>query len=75
MYVAAGDLLELEVFGDVGGNENVGEFTVGHEQLGDEVDVPVVDAAVLLPWLALGLAVSLEELDIGLACVELSGMV
>lgn len=72
MYIAAGDLLELEVFGNVGGNEDVGEFTVGHEELGDEVDVPVVDAAVLLPWLTLSLAVSLEQLAIRLVYVYLS---
>jgi hypothetical protein len=61
LNVAAGDLLELKVLCDVGGNEDVGEFTVGHQKLGDEVDVPVVDATVLLPWLASGLTVLFEK--------------
>lgn len=48
---AAGDLLELEITGDVGGNEDVGQLAGRHEELGDQVDVPVVGPAVLLPWL------------------------
>lgn len=62
--VAAGDLLELEVSGDVGGDEDVGQLARGHEELGNEVDVPVVEAAILLPGLlALGVvAMLLEEL-------------
>lgn len=62
--VAASDLLELEVSGDIGGDEDVGQLARRHEELGDEVDVPVVGTAVLLPWLlALGVvAVLLEEL-------------
>lgn len=48
--VRAGDLLELEVSCDVGGDEDVGKFSGRHEKLGDQVDVPVVGAAVLLPW-------------------------
>jgi hypothetical protein len=46
---AAGNLLELEISGDIGRDQNVGEFAIGHEEFGDEIDVPVVDAAVLLP--------------------------
>jgi hypothetical protein len=61
--VGASNLLELEVPGDVGGDEDVGQFARGHEELGDEVNVPVVDSAVLLPWLlAVVLVVFLEEL-------------
>jgi hypothetical protein len=42
---------------------NVGEFSVGHEEFGNEIDVPVVGATVLLPWLAaVVVAVLLEEL-------------
>ena len=63
LHVAASNLLEVEVLGNVGGNEDVGEFAVGHEKLRDEVDVPVVDTTVLFPWLALGLAVPLEKLS------------
>jgi len=61
--VTASDLLKFEVSGDIGRDENVGEFSVGHEEFGNEVDVPVVGAAVLLPWLAaVVVAVLLEEL-------------
>ena len=61
--VTASNLLEFEVSGDIGRDENVGEFSVGHEKLGNEIDVPVVGATVLLPWLAaVVVAVLLEEL-------------
>lgn len=62
--VAAGDLLELKVSGDVGRDKDVCKLARGHEELGDEVDVPVVQAAVLLPGLgALGVvAILLVEL-------------
>lgn len=60
---ASSDLLELEVTGDVGRDKNVGQLARGHEQLGDQVDVPVVEAAILLPGLVTGgVAVLLEEL-------------
>lgn len=61
--VTASDLLKFEVSGNIGRDENVGEFSVGHEELGNKVDVPVVGATVLLPWLAtVVVAVLLEEL-------------
>lgn len=60
--IAACNLLELEILCHVGGDEDIGELAVGHEKLGNEVDVPVVDAPVLLPWLPSGLSVPLEEL-------------
>ena len=64
---AAGDLPELEVAGDVGGDEDVGQLAGGHEELGDQVDVPVVGTAVLLPRLFAGVevAILLEELYAG----------
>jgi hypothetical protein len=62
LYVASGNLLELEVLCDVGRDEDVGELAVGHEELWYEVDVPVVHASVLLPWFAGGLSISLEQL-------------
>lgn len=31
---AASDLLEFEVSGDIGGNEDVGELAIGHEKFG-----------------------------------------
>jgi hypothetical protein len=62
---AACDLSELEVSCDVGGDENVGQLAVGHQKLGNQVDVPVIDTAVLLPWLfaLLVVAVLLEQLN------------
>jgi len=62
--VAASDLLELEVAGDVGGDEDVGQLARGHEELGNEVNVPVVGTAVSLPWLLslVVVAVLLEQL-------------
>jgi hypothetical protein len=63
LHIAACNLLELEVSCDVCGDEDVGELAVAHQELRDEVDVPVVDAAVLLPRLGalLVVAVSLEQ--------------
>lgn len=65
LHKAPCDLLELEVSGDIGGDEDVGQLAGGHEELGDQVDVPVVRATVFLPWLvALAVvAVLLEELQ------------
>lgn len=65
-------MLELEISRDVGGDENVGEFAVCHQQLGHQVDVPIVDTAVLLPWFcACGeVAILLEEvLDVHGRCL------
>lgn len=64
LHVTSRNLSELEVSGDIGGNENVGQLSVRHEQLGHEVDVPAVDTAVFLPrFLALlHVAVHFEEL-------------
>lgn len=64
LYVAACYLLELEISGNIGGDENVGKFAGGHEKLGHQVDVPVVQSAVLLPWArALGVvSILLEQL-------------
>jgi hypothetical protein len=64
LHVAPCNLLELEVSSDVGGHEDVGQLAGGHEQLRDQVDVPVVGASVFLPWLvALAVvAILLEEL-------------
>ena len=62
--VAASDLLELKVSCNIGRDENVGQFAGGHEELGDKVDVPVVEATILLPGLLAFAEVSvlLEEL-------------
>lgn len=64
LYVAAGYLSEFKVSCDVGGYEDVCEFTICHEQFRDEVNVPVIGPAVLLPgFFALFIvAVSFEEL-------------
>jgi len=62
--VAASDLLELEISCDIGRDENVGQLARGHEELGNEIDVPVVEATILLPGLLAFAEVSvlLEEL-------------
>lgn len=39
--VRAGDLLELEVAGDVGVGQDLDELSVGHHELGDQVNVVV----------------------------------
>lgn len=68
--IRASNLLELEVSCDVGGNEDVGQLSGGHEKLGDQVNVPVVGAPVLLPWLLALVVVSvlLEELQVVRYC-------
>lgn len=65
LHEAARDLLELEISGNVGGNEDIGKLAGGHEELGHQVDVPVVQPAILFPWLGvLGIvAILLEELE------------
>lgn len=64
LNVAAGDLLELEISGNISGDENVGQLSRGHEELGNKVNVPVVESAVFRPRLLASLKVSilLEEL-------------
>lgn len=65
LHVTACYLSELQVSCDVGGNEDIGEFTVGHEELGYEIDVPIVQATIFLPWFFafLVVAISFEELE------------
>lgn len=62
--IAAGDLLELQVSRNISGDQDVGQLSVCHQQLGDQVDVPVVDPPILLPRLLAGaeVAVLLEQL-------------
>ena len=64
LHIASCYLLEVEISGDVGGDENVGQFTVGHQELGHEVDVPVVGSSIFLPGLLAGLEIAIfpEEL-------------
>ena len=62
---AACDLSEFEVSCYIGRNEDVGEFAVGHQELGYEVDVPIVDPAILLPRL-------LSFLEVAILLVELA---
>ena len=66
LYITAGDLLELEILGDIGGDEDVGQLSIRHEEFGNEIDVPVVGATVLLPWLfsLVVVAIFAEELFI-----------
>lgn len=62
--VAASNLLELEVSCNIGRDKDVGQLARGHEELGNKVDVPVVEATILLPGLLAFTEVSvlLEEL-------------
>lgn len=64
LNVAACNLLELKVSCNISGHQNVGELPARHQQLGNQVNVPVVGATVLLPWLLSCVIVSvlLEEL-------------
>lgn len=66
LNVTTSNLLELEIAGDVGRDENVGQLARGHEELGNKVDVPVVKSTILLPrFLTVAeVAVLLEELCI-----------
>lgn len=63
--VAASNLLELEVPSDVGGHQNVGQLSVRHEELRDQVDIPVIDPSIFLPRFLAGanVAVFLEQLQ------------
>lgn len=67
--IAAGDLLELQVSRHVGGNQDVCQLAVGHQELRDQVNVPVIDPSVFLPRLLAGadVAVLLEQLQDGSA--------
>ena len=69
LYEAACNLLELEVSRHIGRHEDVGQLAVSHKQLRHQVDVPVIEAAVLLPWLFsfFVVAIFLVQLADGLA--------
>ena len=60
---AAGDLLELEVAGDIGVNENARKFSRGNDELGNEIDGIVAIAAEVLRGRLVGpeLAVKLRQ--------------
>ena len=60
---AAGDLLELEVAGDIGVNENARKFSRGNDELGNEIDGVVAIAAEVLWGRLVGpeLAVKLRQ--------------
>jgi hypothetical protein len=62
--IASCHLPKLEVSCNVGGNEDIREFAGRHQELGYEVDVPVVNAPILLPWFLplVVVAVLFEEL-------------
>jgi len=75
LHIAACHLLEFEISGYVGRDEDVGQLSAGHEELGYEIDIPVVYAAILLPWLLalVIVAILLEELrDVRWAFAEIS---
>ena len=60
---AAGDLLELEVAGDIGVDKNAREFSGGNDELGNEIDGVVAIAAEVLRSRLVGpeLAVKLRQ--------------
>jgi hypothetical protein len=64
LNIAACHLPKLEVSCDIGRDEDVGQLSTGHKELRYEIDIPVVDASILLPWLfvLVVLSVLLEEL-------------
>src|SRR2546423_1530065 len=49
--VAASYLLELQVSRHIRRHQDVGELAIGHQKLWNEVDIPIVGASVVLPWL------------------------
>jgi len=56
----ASDLLEIEVTGDVGVDEDLGEFTGGDDELGDQVNCVVAVATELCWRLIRSLEVTIE---------------
>ena len=63
IHEAARDLLELEVAGDIGVNENARKFSRGNDELGNEIDGIVAIAAEVLRGRLVGpeLAVKLRQ--------------
>lgn len=51
LHIATGDLLEINIFGDIRRYENVGQLPIRHEKFWNQVDVPVIESSVLLPRL------------------------
>ena len=51
LHIAARNLLKLQISCHVRRHENVCQLAAGHEQFRDQVDVPVVDTTIFLPWL------------------------
>lgn len=49
--VVTRDLLEFEVSGHIGGDENVCQVPIRHQELRDQVDIPVVRPPIFLPGL------------------------
>jgi hypothetical protein len=64
LHKASCYLSKLEVSSNIGGYEDICQFPAGHEEFRHEIDVPVVDTSILLPWLLalVIVAVLLEEL-------------
>lgn len=53
-------MLELQVTSDVGVNEDLGEFTGGDDELGNQVDRVVAVATELCWWLIRSLKVTIK---------------
>lgn len=63
--IAAGNLLKFQVSCDIGGDQDIRQLAVGHQELRDQIDVPVVDTTIFLPRFLAGgnVAVFLEQLQ------------
>lgn len=66
LHIAARDLLEFYISRDVCRHENVCELPIRHEQLGNQINVPVVQPTIFLPWLGAFFVVpiSFEQLNL-----------
>jgi hypothetical protein len=64
LYIAACNLFEFEVSGNIGRDEDICQFAGRHEKFWYEIDIPVVNTAIFLPWFLPLIVVSvlLEEL-------------
>lgn len=64
LYITSSDLFEFEISGDIGRDENVGKLAISHQELGHEIDGPVIEATIFLPrFLTFAVvAILLEEL-------------
>jgi hypothetical protein len=60
VHVATSDLLELEVLGDIGVYEDLGQFTRSNDKFGYKIDGIVAIPTQLSRWLLVGTEVAVE---------------